>query len=609
MIKITPKSEFASFFAEPSNTLHKQYLALRQFFLNGHTAEQVADEFGYSVGTVYSLVRDFKIKMRNDGEDPFFKVNKSGRKPVDQKGEVENLVIEFRKKYLSVPDIKIALDGLGINVSEGYVYDIVRRAGFARLPRRSKDAKNETISSVMHETECQNGVRPANEVPSLITALVAEQLSPRNESFSSQLAGLLCVLPYIAHYGIHDAINASSYPQTQDISRLSSILSFVALKLSNVKRYSSDDVSCMDRGMGLFAGLNVLPKAAWFSSYSNVVTRDANVAFLKSLQLIWLKHNLLSDTVNLDFTAIPYWGDDDPFENNWSGKRGKALAAIQAVIAQDPHHGIICYGDTTIRHDYQNDVVLEFLDFYHTNKTINDKLKYLVFDSKFTTYENLSLLNQQSIKFITIRRRGKQLVDNIRQIPDSKWAKAKIQKENGKSRTITAYEEITEIKGYSGKIRQICIKDNGKIKPAIIISNEFDLSLEALVQKYGNRWLVEKEISEYIDFFHLNRNSSGIVVKVDFDLTMSILAHNIYRLFAMDYVGYSHCDAQTVFDKFISVQGSVNIQDKAILVKLKRKRTLPLIIEQIIEQMSWFHDLTIPWLFDRPIHFVVDSTS
>ena len=30
----------------------------------------------------------------------------------------------------------------------------------------------------------------------------------------------------------------------------------------------------------------------------------------------------------------------------------------------------------------------------------------------------------------------------------------------------------------------------------------------------------------------VNRNSSGIVVKVDFDLVMTLLAHNLYRLFA-----------------------------------------------------------------------------
>jgi hypothetical protein len=74
---------------------------------------------------------------------------------------------------------------------------------------------------------------------------------------------------------------------------------------------------------------------------------------------IFAEHGLLSDTANLDFTAIPYWGDDDPFENNWSGKRAKALISIQAALAQDPDTGILCYGDTTVKHDNQDDVVLE----------------------------------------------------------------------------------------------------------------------------------------------------------------------------------------------------------------------------------------------------------
>ena len=83
-------------------------------------------------------------------------------------------------------------------------------------------------------------------------------------------------------------------------------------------------------------------------------------------------------------TAIPYWGDDDPFENNCSDKRNKALASIQAVLAQAPESGILCYGDTTIRSERQNDVILEFLDFYYPDPKLNKSLKYLVFDSKFT---------------------------------------------------------------------------------------------------------------------------------------------------------------------------------------------------------------------------------
>jgi hypothetical protein len=64
----------------------------------------------------------------------------------------------------------------------------------------------------------------------------------------------------------------------------------------------------MDRGLGLFAGLNVLPKTTWYSAYSDAVERKDNVAFLKSMNQIFADHGFLSDSANLDFTAIPLLG-------------------------------------------------------------------------------------------------------------------------------------------------------------------------------------------------------------------------------------------------------------------------------------------------------------
>ena len=41
----------------------------------------------------------------------------------------------------------------------------------------------------------------------------------------------------------------------------------------------------------------------------------------------------------------------------------------------------------------------------------------LVFDSKLTTYENLAALDADGITFITLRRRGKNLVEQAESIP------------------------------------------------------------------------------------------------------------------------------------------------------------------------------------------------
>ncbi len=177
----------------------------------------------------------------------------------------------------------------------------------------------------------------------------------------------------------------------------------------------------MDRGLGLFAGLNVLPKTAWFSAYSYRVSRSMNQAFLKALHRVWQQQGLLSDSANLDFTTLPHWGDATHLEGNWSGTRNKSLTSILAVLAQDPDTGLITRSDTTVRHSSKNNVVLEFVDFYHLDH--HHTLNYLIFDSKFTTSEQLKQLNElpNPIKFITIGhklRKSEQSQEKRRIVPN-----------------------------------------------------------------------------------------------------------------------------------------------------------------------------------------------
>lgn len=567
MAQITPNiTRYTKYFEEPKTSSQKQYEALRSFFIDKIPAQQVAEKFGYTLTAYYSLIKEFKSKFDCKlDDDLFFKTKKVGRKTKDNNAKASELIFSLRKQYLSVTDIKAILDTQNYKYSTRQISTILHNEGFARLPRRSKSARVVTFSNV------------AEKVP----APKCGQLSFEPDEFSSQAAGILCLIPLLKQYGLDTIIDNSKYPETSVINRRSSILSFLALKVSNIRRYSADDIWCMDRGMGLFAELNVLPKTAWFSSYSHRITREMNLDFLRQLHKLWEEKGLLSDTINLDFTSIPYWGDDSHLENNWSCKRNKSIASILAVLAQEPDSGITDYGDTNVRHENQSDVVHEFLDFYRNSNTKANTLRYLIFDSKFTHYENLRKLDNNDIKFITIRRRGKNIVEKLNNVKNKDWKKIHVMNANNKGRALKIYEETIAIKDYDKPLRQVAITGHGKIKPALIITNDFDINLELLIRKYSRRWIIEKGISEQIDFFHLNRVSSSMVIKVDFDLTMTILAHNIYRLFANCLEGYSHLSDISIFEKFLNNAGDIKISDGVVKVILKKKRNLPLLLTQL----------------------------
>jgi len=576
------------YFSGPLSGPHKKYLAMRAFFHQGKEAAEVAREFGYNKSTLYGMTRDFRKHLREKpGEDPFFQSAKRGRKARENIQELNQLIFSLRKQNYSVEEIVTMLNAQGHTVSYGYVFPLLKAEGFTRLPRRPNAYKQE------------------QELPKKLEAPKSLMIKFFPERFSTETAGLLLFLPCIQRYGIDKAILRSTYPETRQIPKLNSILCFLALKLSNIRRYSTDDKWCMDRGSGLFAGLNVLPKAAWFSSYSHRVTREMNLTLLRDLHGIWKENGLLGDTVNLDFTTIPYWGENAHLENNWSGKRTKALPSMLAVLAQDSASGIIDYGDTDILHRDEHAVVLEYLDFYRKGGSAGEELKYLVFDSKFTNYENLAKLDQRGIHFLTIRRRGKNIVQQIGQLPKTAWKNIRVESSGHKKRTLKVADQRIFLKGYGKEVRQVAITGNGKVKPALIITNDFGIKTEEVVRKYARRWLVEKSISEQIDFFHLNRVSSSMVIKVDFDLTMTILAHNIYRLLARDLGRYRTLNDTRIYEKFIRNGGTVNITEENIEVFLKKKRNLP----QILQMTQNLRPTQCHWLEGKPLSFIGASTS
>jgi hypothetical protein len=126
-----------------------------------------------------------------------------------------------------------------------------------------------------------------------------------------------------------------------------------------------------------------------------------------------------------------------------------------------------------------------------------------------------------------------------------------------------------------------------------------------IIRKYTRRWLVEKTISEQIEFFHLNRVSSSMVIKVDFDLTMSITAHNICRLLARELERYENISDQTIYEEFIRNAGEIDITEDEVKIFLKKKRTLP----AILTAMQKFSNQKYPHLMNKKLNFFGSSTS
>lgn len=75
---------YRAFFTHPTQTYHRQYEALRAIFGEGKNQKDVAEQFGFTYGSMRQLVFDFRqVFSRENGtaESPFFKTSLPGDLP------------------------------------------------------------------------------------------------------------------------------------------------------------------------------------------------------------------------------------------------------------------------------------------------------------------------------------------------------------------------------------------------------------------------------------------------------------------------------------------------------------------------------------------------
>lgn len=380
----------------------------------------------------------------------------------------------------------------------------------------------------------------------------------------------------------------------------SALLSLLVLKLLDKERLSHiDDFNC-DEALGLFAGLNILPKKSFATDYSYRTTRDHQIQLLKG----WVKKlsPLLfpeAHSFSLDFHAIGHRGEETDLENHYQPLRGQAGPSVQTFFAMEQKSRVFCYANANLTRDQQAGEILRFVEYWQ--QIMNKKPEWLYFDSKLTTYDQLSKLNEQGVWFVTIRRRGNSILKRLAELPGEAWKKAVIDIPKRRHQQIRYVDERICLDGYEGEVRQLSVKDLGRENPTLFLSNNFDTRPRELITNYARRNGVEDALGTSVNFFHLDCLSSEVRLNVDLDTVLTVLANGCYRWLARQLHGFDVAKPKQLFRKFVETSGTVEIETRhRIVVSFDRRSHNPILREAKLDATP----TTIPWLANHHLELV-----
>ena len=564
----------ASYFTKPVADWQRRYEALRASFVDRLPARVVAERYSYSPEYVRYLRYQFTHGLIDFSEP--HPEGKVARRRVTS--EIRKKICAWREDNLSAGEIAELLSEEGHEMSVRTVERVLAEEGYPKLPRRTRLKTGHTVKGAqVPERSCR--------------VSTAELEGARLECAG---AGVFLFAPFLASLDIEAVARKAGLPGTREVPAASYLLSFLALKLLGTERYSHVGDHAFDPGLGLFAGLNVLPKTTAMSTYSYSLDSShilaLQKAFVKQAARLGLYDGRM---VNLDFHTMPHFGEESVLGEHWAGARSKRMKGALTLFAQDAESKLILYTDSDIARDEEADQALSFLSFW---KGVRRGVKpTLVFDSGFTTYKNLSMLDSTGVKLITLRRRGKNLIGEADKVTD--WSRVHIPHKGRKYPNPYVHESTERLKDYQGLVRQIVVKGNGHELPAFLITNDFDIPTELVVGNYARRWRVENGIAEAVKFFHLNSLSSPILVKIHFDVAMTMLADTLYTMLATRLRGFEHCDAPTLYRHFVMGKWTVAIRDWQVTVTYPGRAHNP-----VLRNASWNRlPLALPGLDGAPL--------
>lgn len=417
----------------------------------------------------------------------------------------------------------------------------------------------------------------------------------------TRVAGVFLFLPLLARLRFDDIVRHADYPGSRMVPAVSALLSLLALKLLDKERRSHINDFNFEEALGLFAGLNVLPKKSFATDYSYRTGRTHQQQLLSGWigalgPLLFPQGN----TFSLDFHPIPHRGDPAELERHYIAKRGKAGPSVLTFFAQEHESRVLCYANANLTRADQAGELMRFVDYWR-DLTGQDP-QWLTFDSKLVPYAELSKVNERGVSFVTIRRRGVALLRRFANLPARAWQRAVIDIRKRRHKNIRFVDETTRLRDYQGPIRQLAVRGLGREHVTLFLSNHFDETARQLIIRYAQRNRVEDGLGSAVNFFHLDCLASEVRLNVDLDVALTVLANGCYRWLAHQLRGFDNAAPKQLYRNFVETGGLIEVKGRRLVVHFDKRCYNPILREAALDRAS----PPIPWLrglrlaFDYP---------
>lgn len=576
----------ADWFTTPEQANHRRYEALRAFFVDGLTHAQAAQRFGYTRWGMVNLVREY----RAGGLDLFAAPRKPGPAPgvAPAKDRARGRVIELRRQGLSTYEISARLAVEGTPLNRTGVAEILTEEGFGRLLRHPEPEASINPATPGRDTRLpRTGRLDWDRWPATV---------------ETGKAGLLLLLPDLIEMDLPALVAKAGYPGTRVVPAVSWVLSLLALKLTRTRRVSHvDDLLLADPAASLFAGLSVLPKKTALTDYSYRTSHQHQREFLAALDTAMIHGGLAtkSDAIfDLDFHAVMHWGHDPVLEKHYVPKRSQRARSVLTFFAQDSGTHNLVYANADLTKKTSTREVIAFCDHWKAVSGADPRM--LIMDQKVANHAVLAQLDQRGVKFLTLRMRSPALLAQINTLTSTDFKTITLNRAGRFNRPRVHETTGARLTNYPGTVRQLIVTGLGRDAPTVIITNENDLPVKALIEHYARRMTIEQRLAEIIQAFHTDALSSTVNLNVDLDIMLCVLAQALTAALRSRLPGYAGVTPDTLQRRFLDTPGTIITTSRTVTVRLDRRAYAP-----VLRQADLPQDTVIPWWDNRTLRYEI----